>query len=377
MEEASKGSGAQTPRQSVPLFWPLAAAAAMGQVEIELFRKNLKFLMEANRLDHELKPRFATANTVLLELHTQRLRAFGEAGAKVTPTLIMAPYAGHTAAIADYHDGQSLVQTMLAAGHARVLVTDWKSASLDMKDYDIDNYLAELNVAIDDLGSRVNLVGLCQGGWLAAMYAARYPDRVRTLVLAGSPIDTHAGDGPLKKMVEASPPGFYEELVALGGGLMLGRVMLRGWKNMHPDEQYLNKYVRLYEHIDDPDYLSKTEAFSAWYENTIDLPGRWYLQAINELFKENRLAQGRFVGLGRRLSLRDIRCPTYLLAGESDDITPKEQVFAAEGLFGTPPQDIVKTVVPGGHIGLFMSSGTLRSSWPPIARWMLEARSVE
>ncbi|HEY4038532.1 MAG TPA: alpha/beta fold hydrolase [Burkholderiaceae bacterium] len=377
MEHGSKGSSAQTPHQSVPLFWPLAAVAAMGQVELELFRKNLKFLMEANKLDRELKPSFATANTVLLELHTQRLRAFGDAAAKVTPTLIMAPYAGHTAAIADYHDGQSLVQTMLAAGHARVLVTDWKSASLDMKDYDIDNYLAELNVAIDDLGRRVNLVGLCQGGWLAAMYAARYPDRVRTLVLAGSPIDTHAGDGPLKKMVEASPPGFYEELVALGGGLMRGRVMLRGWKNMHPDEQYLNKYVRLYEHIDDPDYLSKTEAFSAWYENTIDLPGRWYLQAINELFKENRLAQGRFVGLGRRLSLRDIRCPTYLLAGESDDITPKEQVFAAEGLLGTPPQDIVKTVVAGGHIGLFMSSGTLRSSWPQIARWILEARGVE
>ena len=150
--------------------------------------------------------------------------------------------------------------------------------------------------------------------------------------------------------------------------------MLRGWKNMHPDEQYLNKYVRLYEHIDDPDYLSKTEAFAAWYENTIDLPGRWYLQVINELFKQNRFARGQFVGLGRQLSLRDIRCPTYLLAGESDDITPREQVFAAEDLIGTPRQNIMKAVVPGGHIGLFMSSRTLRSNWPQIAKWMLDAR---
>jgi poly(3-hydroxybutyrate) depolymerase len=363
-------------RHSVPLFWPLAAVAAMGQAELELFRKNLKFLMEAQKVDYGLKPRFATANTVLLELHTLRLRAFGDAGASAAPTLILAPYAGHSAAIADYHDGQSLVQTMLAAGHARVVVTDWKSATLDMKDYDIDNYLAELNVCIDELGPLVNLVGLCQGGWLAAMYAARYPQRVRTLVLAGSPIDAHAGDGPLKKMVEAAPPGFYQELVALGGGLMRGRVMLRGWKNMHPDEQYLNKYVRLYEHIDDPDYLSKTESFSAWYENTIDLPGRWYLQAIDELFKENRLAQGRFVGLGRQLSLHDIRCPTYLLAGESDDITPKEQVFAAEDLLGTPRQNILKAVVPGGHIGLFMASRTLRSNWPQIAKWMLDVQPL-
>jgi poly(3-hydroxyalkanoate) synthetase len=141
---------------------------------------------------------------------------------------------------------------------------------------------------------------------------------------------------------------------------------------MHPDEQYIDKYVRLYERIDDPDYVSKTETFSSWYENTIDLPGRFYLQAINELFKENRLAQGRFVGLGRPLSLRDIRCPLYLLAGESDDITPKEQVFAAEQLCATPARDILKAVIPGGHIGLFMGSEALRTRWPQIGEWILE-----
>jgi len=361
-------------KQSVPLFWPMAAVAAMGQAEVDLFRRNLKFLIEAQKVDHGPKPRFASGNTVLLDLHTMQLRAFGKPDGGAVPTLVVAPYAGHSATIADYHKGQSLVQTLLEAGHPYVLVTDWKSASLEMKDYDIDNYLAELNVCVDDLGGRVNLVGLCQGGWMSAMYAARYPERAASLVLAGSPIDTRAGDGPLKKMVEDSPPGFYEELVSLGGGLMRGRVMLRGWKNMHPDEQYLDKYVRLYEKIDDPEYVSRTEAFESWYENPIDLPGRWYLQSITQLFKENRLARGEFVGLGRRLSLRDIHCPLYLLAGESDDITPKEQVFAAEQLVGTPAQQIARAVAPGGHIGLFMGSKPLRMYWPQIAKWMLDVQ---
>ncbi len=31
----------------------------------------------------------------------------------------------------------------------------------------IDNYLADLNVAIDGIGAPVDLVGLCQGGWLS------------------------------------------------------------------------------------------------------------------------------------------------------------------------------------------------------------------
>jgi poly(3-hydroxybutyrate) depolymerase len=272
--------------------------------------------------------------------------------------------------IADYHRGQSLVETLQANGLSRVYLTDWKSATLDMKDFDVDQYLAELNACIDDLGGVVHLVGLCQGGWMSAMLAARFPGKVKSLVLAGSPIDTDAGEGPLKKMVHRTPMSFYEELVAAGGGLMLGHFMLQGWKNMHPGEHYVTEHIDLYEHVDDPAWLRKAEAFEAWYEHPINLPGRWYLQVIKEIFKENRLAHGTFVALGRKVSLKAITVPLYLLAGEADDITPKEQVFAAARLVGTPPEKIAQKLVPGGHIGLFMGARTLREHWPEVARWI-------
>ncbi|HUL56865.1 MAG TPA: alpha/beta fold hydrolase, partial [Usitatibacter sp.] len=223
----------------------------------------------------------------------------------------------------------------------------------------------------DELGGKAHLVGLCQGGWMSAMFAARFPGKVSSLVLAGAPIDTQAGHGAIRKLANRLPMSFYEEIVAAGGGLMRGKFMLAGWKSMHPDEQYLDKYLDLYSHIEDKSYVSRTERFARWYENPIDLPGRWYLQAIRELFKEDRLARGRFVALGRRLSLRDIRVPAYLLAGDADDITPREQVFAAERLFGTPRRGIVKKLTPGGHIGLFMGTRTLRETWPTIAAWIL------
>jgi polyhydroxyalkanoate depolymerase len=355
-------------RASVPAFWPMAMAASLAEQGAELYARNLKFVEEEIKIHDELRPNLATANTVRLDLRTMKLRDDGELGG--IPTLIDAPYAGHTAMIADYHKGQSLVETLLANGVGHVALTDWKSATDDMKDFEIDNYLAEIVVAIDDLGGRINLVGLCQGGWTAAMAAARFPDKVSSLVLAGSPIDTDAGNGPIKRMVHESPMSFYQELVTLGGGLMKGKFMLQGWKNMHPEQHYFEDHIDLYEHIDDPAYLRKEETFKSWYENPIDLPGRWYLQVIGQLFKENRLAKGTFVGLGRRLNLKDIICPVYLLAGESDDITTKEQVFEAEKLFGTPKDEIAKKLVPGGHIGLFMGSRTLNETWPAIARWI-------
>jgi polyhydroxyalkanoate depolymerase len=353
---------------SIPAFWPIAMAAALAARGTELYAKNLKFVEEEIRIHEHLRPDLATPNQVRLDLRTMLLRDYGKP--QGIPTLVDAPYAGHTAVIADYHRGQSLIETLLAGGIGHVALTDWKSASEDMKDLEIDSYLAELIVAIDDLGGRVNLVGLCQGGWLAAMAAARFPDKVNSLVLAGSPIDTDAGDGPIKRMVQASPLSFYDELVALGGGLMRGRFMLQGWKNMHPEQHYIQDHVDLYEHIDDAAYIAKEETFNSWYENPIDLPGRWYLQVIKQLFKENRLAKGTFVGLGRTLNLRSITCPAYLLDGAADDITTPEQVLDAAKYLGTPPSRIAQRIVPGGHIGLFMGARTLHEHWPEIARWI-------
>lgn len=362
------------PRQehNVPWFWPFAAAIELGAEGMTLFQDNLRYVAEAEEIAAPAKPEWATSNHVPMNLDTMRLRDFSRAapGVNEVPVLIDAPYAGHSSIIADYDKGQSLVETLLDCGLERVLVTDWKSATEAMKDFDIDTYLADLNVAVDSLGGRVHLIGLCQGGWLSAMFAARFPGKVATLVLAGSPIDTAAGNGAIKMMAHQLPLSFYEEMVAAGGGRMLGKFMLAGWKNMHPDEQYLKKYIDLYQHIEDKSYIKRTERFERWYENPIDLPGRWYLQAITELFKENRLAKGTFVALGQTISLSDIKVPLYLLAGESDDITTKEQVFNAEKLVGTPKHEIVKKLVPGGHIGLFMGSNTLRHVWPEIGAWI-------
>jgi len=365
----------KTPRHehSVPLFWPIAAAIEMESEGLRLFQDNLRYLAEAEAIEAPPPPDWATGNRVILNLDTMRLRDFSapDAPPNAVPLLVDAPYAGHSSTIADYAKGQSLVETLMAAGIERLLVTDWKSATPEMRDFDIDRYLADINVAVDSLGGTVSLVGLCQGGWMAAMYASRFPGKVCSLVLAGAPIDTDAGDGPIKNMAHELPLTFYEEMVTAGDGRMLGQYMLAGWKNMHPGEQYVGKFVDLYEHIEDRCYIQRTEQFERWYENPLDLPGRYYLQAIQFLFKENRFAKGEFIGLGHRLSLKDIRCPVYLLAGEADDITTKEQVFAAAHLVGTPKSQIEKKLVPGGHIGLFMGSRTLKEAWPAIGRWIL------
>ena len=102
-------------------------------------------------------------------------------GAAGQPVLICAPYTLHSALMTDFAPGHSLVETLRQAGLARIYVTDWRSAVSEMRYLSIDSFLADLNVAIDGIGAPVDLVGLCQGGWLSLIYAARFPDKVRRL----------------------------------------------------------------------------------------------------------------------------------------------------------------------------------------------------
>jgi poly(3-hydroxybutyrate) depolymerase len=105
------------------------------------------------------------------------------------------------------------------------------------------------------------------------------------------------------------------------------------------------------------------------------VPWFWpFAAAIELLFKEDRLAKGAFVALGRTLELKAIRVPLYLLAGAEDDITVREQVFNAARLVGTPDSEMAQKLVPGSHIALFMRSHTrshtLADAWPEIGRWL-------
>jgi hypothetical protein len=91
---------------------------------------------------------------------------------------------------------------------------------------------------------------------------------------------------------------------------------------------------------------------------------------LNSCSRKTGWPKAPLLGLAASLRSKDIKSPTYLLAGDSDDITTKEQVFNAETLIGTPSSAVVKNLAPGGHIGLFMGQRTLAEIWPCIAQWI-------
>jgi poly(3-hydroxyalkanoate) synthetase len=311
---------------------------------------------------------WTTPNAVVLQLQSMRLREFSQGNAAQRPVLVCAPYALHGALIADFAPNHSLVEALQRSGVNRIYVSDWCSATPEMRHMSIDNYLAELNVAIDEIGPPVDLIGLCQGGWLSLVYAARFPGKVRRLVLAGAPVDIST-PSELSKMVSALPQQSFEQMVRQGDGIVSGEHMLRFW-NIPFTQQDVEATLQrnLGDGSDEAKWL--LDRFERWDRATLDLPGTYYLEVTEQVFRQNLLAKGRFVALGRRIDLAEVRVPVFLLAGESDIVVPRDQACATARLLGTQPGWLERASEPCGHLSLFMGRKVLSHSWWRIARWL-------
>ena len=357
----------------------MAAAEELGRWWTGLLRSPFPALQAADDLlrwtavvTESSEPRWHSPNVVVADGPLTALRDFSDGSrAGVVPTLVLPPQAGHHSSIVDFSPRQSQMQTIRAAGLERAYALEWKAATPETADAGIEDFLAAVEDAVARIGGPVNLVGDCQGGWLAAIFAALHPEAVHTLTVAGAPIDFHAGDrAPIPAYVDAFTGGgrdlsFYRALVAAGGGVLPGESQLLGFIALKPEAE-VRKQLGLLSRLDDPEHLERHRVYEDWFRWTQPLSGRFYLWIVEELFAGNALVRGALSVGGRSVRLEDIRCPLYLLAGDDDHITPPAQLFAMAQHVGTAPEDIVVATAPAGHLGLFMGSSALREQWPAL-----------
>jgi poly(3-hydroxyalkanoate) synthetase len=316
-------------------------------------------------------PTWAHPNRIAKEWPIARLRDFTppDSTSEMVPTIILPPQAGHDSCIVDYAPGQSQVLTALQNGCERVYSMDWIGATQETKDTTVEDYLLVIREAIELVGGHANVVGDCQGGWLATIYSAVHPETVHTLSIAGAPIDFHAGEPLIHDWIRLlSPLGgtdFYRAMVATNNGVLPGDFLLTGFKLMQPEAE-TDRQLSLLAHVHDKKHLDRYRRFEDWFQYTQNIPGNFYLWIVEHLFTNNELLHGTLVVEGKHVDLAEIHCPLYLLAGANDHITPPPQVFALAEFVSTPEDEVTRLTTNGGHLGIFMGHESLRTCWTPV-----------
>jgi polyhydroxyalkanoate synthase len=211
---------------------------------------------------------------------------------------------------------------------------------------------------------QVSLLGYCFGGLLGTMYTALHPKTVKNFIPLTVPLDMSKQDIAIFNLMKTLDPN----LVAGVFGNCPAWVMKMGFSAMSPVHHLLNKHVGLYRNRDRSGYATTFVLFERWMNSDVPLAGQIFREVTTDIFRDNLLAQGKLSLGGRRVDLRNIRCPVLNVVGEYDDVVHPQAGLALSELIGS--RNKKNLVFPAGHIGVVVSSSAQKHLWPQIGSWL-------
>jgi poly-beta-hydroxyalkanoate depolymerase len=288
------------------------------------------------------------------------------------PVIVVPPHAGRHGCIA-----QRMCETCRDAG-AHTYTYELKPATdetkglsiaglLDIVDKIVGVVKYRRHPEIGALSGKVDMVGLCQGAWLSAVFVAmRGSDHVARYANFAGPINTKTGEeNAIEKYVSAwssveSMMDHHSSLVERNGGIQPGWAQWMAFSFVKPVAVYVERFFNLAWAFasQDPKRIAKEKRNNGWYDYTVDLAGNWFLDCLENHFGRNRLFEGEWEIDGEKVDLSRITCEVYLYAGSADDITHPEQVRSMGDAVGS---DVVrfKEFEGAGHTKVFVGTKEL------------------
>jgi poly(3-hydroxybutyrate) depolymerase len=281
--------------------------------------------------------------------------------------LIVAPLSGHFATLL-----RSTVQTMVADHD--VYITDWKNArDVPEKDgrFNFEDFTSHVIHFLDVLGPGAHVVAVCQPcvpalAAVAVMSEDGHPCTPRSMTLMGGPIDVRVNPTAVNDLANGHTiEWFADNMIAtvpwryagVGRKVYPGFVQLTAFMSMNM-ERHIKAHQSLYEHVANNEF-EQAETIRTFYDEyfaVLDLPGEFYLDTVQMVFQEARLAKNELTYRGRKVDPGKIkRTALMTVEGERDDVCALGQTAAAHDLCtGLRPFLKKHHMQAGvGHYGLF------------------------
>jgi polyhydroxyalkanoate synthase len=282
--------------------------------------------------------------------------------------------------MADLQPDRSLIRSLLKEGLDLWLI-EWGRPGrterwLTIDDY-VDDYIHEAveRICRETGHDKVTLLGICEGGVFTTCYAALHPDKVKNLVLTITPIDFHADSedpaehhGFLNIWTRSLDGADVDNLVD-AFGVLPGEFMSSVFSMMTPMRSLTKYNVDLIDVVDDEAKFMNFLRMEKWLADRPHHPGEAAKQWLKELYQENRLANGNFVLSGRTVDLKSITAPVLNVFALDDHIIPPDCSRALGAKIGS--RDYTEIPLPGGHVGLFVSSKSQGKLSQSITDWLV------
>jgi polyhydroxyalkanoate synthase len=281
--------------------------------------------------------------------------------------LINRPY------ILDLQEERSVVRRLLEAGHDVYLI-DWNEPSSLDQHLTLDDYVNRyMDNCVDVVRERsgqdaINVLGYCMGGTMSVMYSALHPEKVNALGLMAAGLCFDHTGGVLEEW--GSDEYYSPQDVVDTFGNVPAEMLDVGFALMDPVENYVSKYIRFAENMDNESFVENFGRMEQWLGDGIDVAGAAYVQFLEDVYQDNKLYNNELELNGKHVDLDNLTMPVLQLMGEYDHLIPPE---ASKPFNDVIPSEDTRTIeYSTGHIGLSVSSSTHEELWPEVAEWYSE-----
>lgn len=317
------------------------------------------------------------------------LKHFKKMNAPAQPTLlIVAPLSGHYATLL-----KDTVKSCLQ--DFNVYITDWSNAAevpLSEGDFGFEDYMLYCEEFITHLKTQskeLHIMAVCQPtvpvlGVIS--YLEKHNPKISpdTVVLMGGPIDTRQTPTEVNKYAMRHDINWFKSHVihtvpiyfkGFGRRVYPGFLQHAGFLAMNL-KKHEQAHIDFFNHLVEGADLDaqKHRDFYDEYNSVLDLDAKYYLETLENVFIDQKLAKGTLTYKGETVSLADIKKVRVLsIEGELDDISGTGQTHAVINLTTKLPANrkIEYTAPQVGHYGLFSGRRWRQELYPKIANYLI------
>jgi polyhydroxyalkanoate depolymerase len=309
------------------------------------------------------------------------LRHFRKDVAVAQPrVLLIAALSGHFATLL-----RDTVATMLPEHD--VFITEWHNArdvSLADGFFGFDDYVAHVMQFLEVLGPGAHVVAVCQPcvqmlAVAALMAQDGHPAQPRSMTLMAGPVDPRINPTEVDLLATTQSIDWFERNListvpacypGAGRRVYPGFLQLTAFVTMN-----LERHMRAHRDMfwslamGDMDKAAKLKAFYDDYFAVLDMTAEFYLETVQWVFQEARLATGDLTWRGNAVDPRAIgRTALLTVEGANDDICGVGQTAAAHDLCtGLAAGMKQHHLQPGvGHYGVFAGSRWESQIYPKV-----------
>ncbi len=312
---------------------------------------------------------------VIFEEPGLKLRFYGsERGSE--PVLLIVPAPIKSASIWDLSPSVSVVRHCLREG-LRVYLLCWEPPGESQQHFGLSEYGDRLildaleRISLETGQSRIFLAGHSLGGTLAAIFSSLHSERVKGLILLGTPLGFGPSSGILGSFIRACPrtaglkatrgniPGSFLSLMSGAiAPVTFGFDRWLDWYFSLPDSRARLTHLRVVH----------------WTLEEMPMAQHLFQEVVEQLYREDRFLRGS-LKVGGKLALPErVKAPVLSVVDPRCRLVPPQSVVPFHQAISHPDSQVLwyegDTGVALQHVGMLVGRQAHLNLWPQIIDWI-------